>query len=188
MKAQLIGLTGKAGSGKDSVKEALLARIQNSDAYSFATPLKQSVSKLFGWTQEQIEDREFKEAVDPKWGFTPRRAMQLFGTEFGRALKESLWLDFATIRFNENREAGYSTIISDVRFENEATWVRDNGGTLIHVIPVNKPTPDVVAHASEGGVARHPYDIVVYNDFSLGADYPKQLADLVIELLNNLDD
>lgn len=188
MTVHLIGLTGKAGSGKDSVKEALLDRIQNSVSYSFATPLKVSVANLFGWSQDQIEDREFKEAVDPKWGFSPRRAMQLFGTEFGRALKESLWLDFATIRLNENREAGYSTIISDVRFENEATWIRDNGGTLIHVIPVNKPTPDVVSHASEGGVERHPYDLIVYNDFSLGPDHPKQLADLVIELLNNLDD
>ena len=161
---RLIGITGKAGSGKDTMKEMILELRPEYEAYSFARKLKDTAEFMFGWTQEQIEDREFKEAIDPEWGFSPRRAMQLLGTEFGRALREDLWLLFATKKLREVTAQGKGLILADVRFENEASWIRDNDGILIHIeAPLAK---EVNLHSSENGVAFQKGDFCIYNDLT----------------------
>ena len=56
-------------------------------------------------------------------------------------------------------------VIADVRFENEAEFVRRLGGTLVHIV-----RPDiyaVAAHASENGVTQLPADKVLHNGGSL---------------------
>lgn len=184
----VIGFSGKIGSGKDSAATFLIQALEKHDLpeytrYAFARPLKEATSFMFGWTMDQIEDRTFKEAVDPKWGFTPRRAMQLLGTEFGRALKPSLWLDFATKNLKQAREDGWAgLIVTDVRFENEAQWIRDNGGLLIHVTREYDPEPKSWAkrqlekfwdkpsvHASEIMPEFVDGDFKIYNTKSLEA-------------------
>lgn len=160
---RLIGLTGRAGSGKDTFAGFLNKHI-NFEPYSFAGPLKDACCLLFGWTRHQIDhDREFKEAVDPRWGFSPRRAMQLMGTEYGRQLlREDLWVHMAQVRLDETRKAGL--LITDVRFENEATWIRANGGLVVHIFRADLPT--VEGHASESGVEYQAHDAVIRNNGS----------------------
>lgn len=163
---RLIGLTGKAGSGKDTFAGMLNKHVKF-EPYSFAGPLKDACCGLFGWTRHQIDhDRDFKEAVDPRWGFSPRRAMQLMGTEYGRQmLRDDIWIHMAKIRLNETGKAGL--LVTDVRFENEATWIREEGGLLIHI---ERPDlPAVAAHASEAGVKWEPDDVVITNSGSLDA-------------------
>ena len=53
-------------------------------------------------------------------------------------------------------------VITDVRFENEAQWVRKMGGRIVHVIRNNAPT--VNPHASEAGVVQLPEDGVIINE------------------------
>lgn len=162
----VIGFSGKAGVGKDTYKDSVL-RLTNYKyvPYSFAGPLKKACEFMFGWSQDQIEDRKFKEAIDPAWGFSPRRAMQLLGTEFGRVLKPTLWLDFATKKLQEVQAYDFAgLVVPDVRFENEAKWVRDLGGILVHLEASDLKT-DVPAHASESGVARVDGDVVIVNHF-----------------------
>lgn len=163
---RLIGLTGKAGTGKDTFA-GFLNKHLSFEPYSFAGPLKDACCGLFGWTRHQIDhDREFKEAVDPRWGFSPRRAMQLMGTEYGRQmLRDDLWIHMAKIRLDETRKEGL--LVTDVRFENEATWIRENGGLLIHL---ERPgLQSVAAHASEAGVEFVEGDMVVVNSGSMDA-------------------
>lgn len=183
----VIGFSGKIGSGKDSAATFLMQAIEKYDLpeytrYAFARPLKEASSFMFGWTMDQIEDRTFKEAVDPEWGFTPRRAMQLLGTEFGRALKPTLWLDFASKALKRSREDGWAgLIVTDVRFENEAQWIRDQGGLLIHVTREEDTKPKTwfrrlldklvkpKVHASEIMPAFVEGDFKIYNTKSLEA-------------------
>lgn len=160
---RLIGLTGKAGSGKDTFAGFLNKHI-NFEPYSFAGPLKDACCGLFGWTRHQIDhDREFKEAIDPRWGFSPRKAMQLMGTEYGRQmLRQDLWIHMAQVRLNETRKDGL--LVTDVRFENEAKWIRENNGILIHML--RPDMPEVAAHASEAGVEFVDGDLIVSNSGS----------------------
>ena len=162
MSKGLIGITGRACAGKDTVARLIKENIlPDYTIYTLAGPLKDGVSNLFGWTREQLEDREFKEAIDPVWGFSPRRAMQLFGTEFGRACREDLWVHMAKVRYESPFTLGM--IVTDVRFENEAKFIRVHDGLLIHV---NRPG-EVIAensHASEAGVAYVDGDATVENN------------------------
>ena len=60
----LIGLTGKAGSGKDTVADGLV----KSNGYrkiAFADVLKDMICALLSVTREKIEDRRFKEFHHP---------------------------------------------------------------------------------------------------------------------------
>lgn len=88
---------------------------------------------------------------------SPRRAFQLFGTEWGRAINDNIWLDIAP---REN------TIITDVRFDNEAKYFRDLGADIILIErPGFRPVTN--GHASEAGVSREFIDFVITNDKGL---------------------
>ncbi len=158
--ARLIGITGKAGSGKDTFA-SFLEQYASIERYSFAGPLKDACCLLFGWTRHQVDhDREFKDRIDPRWGFSPRRAMQLMGTEYGRELlRDDLWVHMAEVRLKETTAP--TMVVTDVRFENEAEWVRKSGGTLVHIVRYD--CKQVEDHASEAGVSMKDGDIVISN-------------------------
>ena len=68
IKNNLIGISGKMGSGKDTVGKMLqylssrtLERKSDYQIKKFADKLKDMVCLLIGCTREQLEDREFKE-------------------------------------------------------------------------------------------------------------------------------
>lgn len=168
---RLIGLAGKARSGKDTVADMLAAR--GFERYAFAQPLKQGVRAMFGLTEAHT-DGEWKEDVLPWLGRSPRYLMQTLGTEWGRQLvAEDVWLRLAQKRLDDMREDAVCTfgrcrglVISDVRFDNEAEWVRDQGGEVWHIA---RPEAQAVAdHASEAGVFYDPCrDQEIYNASSL---------------------
>jgi hypothetical protein len=115
---------------------------------------------MFGW-DDRHSDGDLKEIIDPNWGFSPRQAYQLFGTEFGRALRGDMWIHMASIKL---ASAG-SLIVTDIRFENEALWIRENNGILIHINRFQSSS--VAAHSSEGGIEYRPGDHVIYNDSTI---------------------
>ena len=68
IKNNLIGISGKMGSGKDTVGKVLqylssrtLERKSDNQIKKFADKLKDIACLLIGCTREQLEDREFKE-------------------------------------------------------------------------------------------------------------------------------
>lgn len=75
---------------------------------------------------------------------SPRRAMQIFGTEVCRSIDENVWLQCAENALNNT--ANKSLIIEDVRFDNEAEFVH-NKGVLVNV--VRKGGASALNHASE---------------------------------------
>lgn len=158
----IIGIVGRARSGKDTVTEFILKRLPNSKQYAFAYPIKDCVNDLFGWGTDH-SDGDLKEVIDPKWGFSPRHAYQTFGTEWGRnCLREDIWLKIAEVQCSYNTH----TVISDVRFKNEAEWIKSMGGVLIHVVRPNN-TESVKSHASENGIFEITSDFMIYNNSTL---------------------
>ncbi len=82
----LIGISGKIDSGKDTVFEIIqkLCLTNNGPSWEnkkFADKLKDIVCILLGCTREQLEDREFKEKVlGEEWNIVKLKLP--FGTEF----------------------------------------------------------------------------------------------------------
>ena len=127
----------------------------------------------FSFLQETIKP-------EPITGKTPRVILQLMGTDFGRdMLHPELWLRLLAADIERMTANGITPVITDARFENEAAFVRNLGGTLIHVV-----NPETVsrtdAHASENGVAFVDGDILFTNDKTAGLQPIKDFASRLI--------
>ena len=169
----LIGLTGYAGSGKDTVRGLLGAH--GYMGMAFADPIRRMLRKLFdqaGVNYDYMDSRELKESIIPQLGVSYRHLAQTLGTEWGRAVAPDLWLRIAsgyindTISFGELWDGGVPLFaISDVRFANEAQWVRDRGGVVWRI---NRPQAAAVReHSSEEEVGRIQVDAEIDNSGSL---------------------
>lgn len=144
--AIVIGLHGRARAGKDTVANFIISH-RGGYLYSFADPIRAMLVPL-GIDMSDPYWQARKEDVIPALGVSPRRLMQTLGTEWGRQIiSPDLWLIMAKQRL---LNFGPGMVIADVRFENEASWVRSQGGRVIHV---ERPKNVAVeAHASEAGI------------------------------------
>lgn len=166
---KLIGLTGKAGVGKDTVADYLVANY-GFTKYSLADPIKDMLAVI----GVDARTRETKEKPHPVFGASPRRMAQTLGTEWGRmCIRNDFWLKAAELHI-ETVKMGNALdsvptfngiVIPDVRFENEAAWLRAQGGRLWHII---RDVPAVEAHSSEAGVPPDTLDVMVANDMDKG--------------------
>ena len=108
---------------------------------------------------------------------SPRKIFQLFGTEFARDnICQDIWLRMAEM----NMEDGCVMIIPDVRFLNEAEWIKSNNGIIISVSRDSRENIGV-AHSSEKSIEEiefHRSDHVVFNDRDM--DYLSKMLDEVI--------
>lgn len=140
----LIGLVGFIGSGKGTVGDILEQKGFEKD--SFAKPLKDACSSIFGWPRSLLEgdtevSRKWRELPDPFWSekfgfkFTPREALQLLGTEAGRnVFHEDIWVISLL-----NRANGRKVVVTDVRFKNEIDYIQKNGGKIVRIIRGDEP-------------------------------------------------
>lgn len=160
--APVVGIAGRARVGKDTLTDFLLAQY-GGYRHSFAAPLKSMLKAGFNLDFDDPYWVDRKETVIPALGRSPRELMQTLGTEWGRMLVHpDVWLILATGTLH-NRGPGM--IVSDLRFENEAAWVRRMGGVVIHL--QREAAPQVKDHKSEAGIAVQPVDLQVFNNGSL---------------------
>lgn len=117
MNYKLIGITSTKRSGKDTIADYLINN-HHFQRYSFADPIKRGIMEMFGFTEEQMwGTAEDKETIDPRWGISPRRMLQLVGTELfqfeiQKHLKEGefpigreVWVNRFKIWFKEQLES-----------------------------------------------------------------------------------
>jgi hypothetical protein len=140
----IVGVLGFIGSGKGTMGEILCE--EGFHPISFAESVKDVTSLMFGWKRELLEgdteeSRQFREKVDPFWSkefgfdFTPRKALQLMGTEVGRdVFHADLWVIKLKMKMQSLMAKGIENIvITDVRFPNEVQMISSQGGILIEV-------------------------------------------------------
>ncbi len=161
---RVIGIAGRARSGKDTVAEILLSLTVAHYRYSFADPIRAMLLAGFGVDMANPEWQSRKEEPAPELlGKSPRFIMQTLGTEWGRdIIAADLWLQLGARRLD--RTPGQTMVIADVRFANEAKWVRQHG-VLIHLR--NPRTPRIRQHSSEVGVRPAKGDLRLVNDGTL---------------------
>jgi hypothetical protein len=147
----ILGLCGAAGSGKSSVASRL--HLEHGYAsWAFADPIYAAVAAITGLEIAELQNRGRKERVLPWLGATPRRLLQTLGTEWGRGISDTIWIDSTFRRIDAS---GWDRhVISDVRFVNEAEAIIARGG---HILRVERPDAacldaQAAAHASEAGI------------------------------------
>jgi hypothetical protein len=146
----LIGMTGKAGSGKDTAADCLV-REHGFTKLSFAGPLKAMMAAA---GMPEPADRDAKEQPIPGFDFSWRRAAQRLGTEWGRGLDPDIWVKVMAQQIQQRNAVGgiVRIVLSDVRFDNEAAMIRRLGGKVLHVLGRAAVLGEDAGHASEAGV------------------------------------
>lgn len=164
MSPRLIGVSGRAGAGKDTIAD-LLQREHGFARRAFADPLRAGAAAIFGLTVEHMTDRVAKETIDPRWGLSPRQILQRMGTEAMRGtFGEDVWLRAFRLWLDAQPE-GTRVVVPDTRFENEARLIQALGGVVWRV---QRPgIAAVAAHASETALDSFHFDRVVDNAGSI---------------------
>lgn len=160
-KMRLIGIAGKARSGKDTAAKYLLNKL-GGDWYSasFADPMKEMLNVIGVDTGDN-----FKDLPVNQYGVSTRYMLQTLGTEWGRNLIDSnFWVDVFA-----NMNAYQCVIVPDVRFENEADLIREFG-FLIHIEGRGGIEG---SHISEQTLAVKPGDSVITNNGTLSELYAR---------------
>lgn len=163
MNQLLIGLAGRARTGKTTAANHL-ENDHRFQSYAFADPLREGLMTMFNLCPYDFEGAQKEKSIE--WlDRSPRELMQSLGTEWGRNLVHpELWLLLAeqNLEFlGEIHEAATGFVISDLRFENEAQFVRDRGGVVIHLY--RPSAPEVNAHVSEDGIRCLEQDLMLAN-------------------------
>ena len=157
-KPLIIGISGPAKSGKDTAARGLRAAVETFDIpvaiAHLADPIRE-IGEVFGFTQEQMTVQSLKETYKhPTLGVTPRKFMQLVGSEmFRNNLDKDVWCkllekkikDFVgtgDLGSDEQREFDFGdrvwvprcvVIVPDVRFPNEAETIKRLGGFIFKI-------------------------------------------------------
>ena len=169
----IVGVIGKKRSGKDTIAEYLVEK-HGFIRMSFADPMKIACKHIFYMTDEQMWGYG-KEVIDPRYGVTPRKILQVMGTEMFQydiykhipELKEkvpprTLWVYRLMMEYEKIKNL--KVVISDVRFQHEAEEILKVGGLLIKVIRP-KFGFEEDNHASEKEIDDiHCYDTLMFNN------------------------
>lgn len=179
----VIGVVGSAGHGKSSVSGFIVDHFDFIEM-SFAEPIKIACMHIFDLRVDQLHDRVLKEQKDNRWDLSPREMFQKLGTDFGRdMISEDIWIQNLESRIINAIKDKKNVVVSDVRFHNEADFLRQRFNAQI--IRVHRPTFDCLninqaKHISEiAGVSIHA-DYNIYNTASL-----EDLEKSVIQYMND---
>jgi hypothetical protein len=187
----VIGLTGAAGAGKDTAAALLcdIAAASGLDARvaAFADPIRAMLRPIV--PAEYMQDRMLKEQPVPGLTQSYRELAQTLGTDWGRQQNPGLWVALAELAYAKQcaeREGWTASqrpllyILTDVRFENEAAWVRSHGGTIICIQRAARPqlAATTAGHVSEQGWTQLRADYTLTNDARIG----DLRSDLVLKL------
>ena len=185
MRGILIGLAGPARVGKSTAAE-LLAGTHGLTVMSFADPIREAARAVFNhWTTWHLKGPG-KDLIDPASGRSPRTVLQDLG-DWGRGLDQALWINlaFRRIQIIEGTADQYvkpwvGVCFDDVRTEPEAAFIRESGGTVVHMR--RHAAQPVRSHPTERFLRYEPGDFSLWNDCSI-ASLRVALDDVVTPLL-----
>lgn len=171
----IIGLSGYARSGKDSVADILVEEY-GFVPLSFADKLRDALyalnplvthdkgkNRLLFVTDLQtvIDEHGWDGVKSTPYGPEVRRLLQRMGTDAGRnVLGDDIWVKAA---FNDVRK-GKNYVFTDCRFPNEASGVQRDGQVWRITRPGVGPAND---HISEIGLDTWPFSRIILNDQDL---------------------
>ena len=158
----IIGLTGAIGAGKDTVALMLQEKLGSVVKLSLKAALVQKLVRVFEVDATLFYDRDAKDKPTPLlFGHTPRYVMQTFGTDWARNLiSPDIWSEYVR---RQIPILPSDVIVTDVRFSNEASMIKEEGGVVWEIVRQNSPYAAVsgVDHEAEKGIDRTLIDATI---------------------------
>lgn len=195
---KIIGLTGLAGSGKDTVADLLTVH-SGFVKVAFADALRLEAADAFNIDVRHFTFRDTKElplrclalarclsapfvermqmhhalagqVLDLEAPRSPRQIMQWWGTEYRRAQHTAYWLQrmMATLNTLLRERTAAGIVVTDCRFSNEVDLVRLSYGGEIWQVLRPGIEPLPGAHASETGGAYFHPNRIITNGHTVG--------------------
>jgi len=167
---RVILLSGKAGSGKDTVGEILSVK-HGFRPWAFAEKLKIVVQELFGLGYCQVHGtREEKEAIDPRYGKSGRQILIELG-QFCRTINPNIWEDITLKKIGQYFYGYSGHVITDLRLKSEANrarqWGKDKGLEVI-LVRIERPGISTINTFTETDLDDYDgFDYYIHNDGSL---------------------
>ena len=165
--ALIVGLHGKALSGKDTaVKEFLCSHEHpRHTQLAFAKGLKHSAAAIFREPLGKFYDH--KHETSEQWGITYREMLQKLGTDFARnMINTDFWVKWLAMDFYDIADTIGLVFITDVRFDNEAEWIKRHEGIVVEIQRQGSETlldDEEQQHASEAGINHVYIDATIIN-------------------------
>ncbi len=162
MKYQLVGVAGRPGSGVYAVAEYL--KSNGYMRYGLSYPVKRGVAAMFSFGAAQIDGPERANKI-PGLEVSPSTIIRDIG-DFVRAhFGEDILLRLAAPVINGARLINKPLVITDVRTENDAVFVRSSGGVILHLYRPDTPADGRTWSGS--GVAVVEGDVTILNNGTL---------------------
>jgi len=146
MSRKVIAAIGVQGVGKDYLMNRLQSRLiythgylQNTIRCRFADSLNEAVAPILGISRKELQDRSLKEeqrfsfganrsGIESKWS---SRDVQ---KRVGQLLRDNLGEDvFINALDRKYSNPSAMLLISDLRYQNELDWVREQGGKVVYI-------------------------------------------------------
>lgn len=179
----IVGVSGFARSGKDTVCDYAVDHFGYRKV-GFSDPIREIAKTIFGFEDEDFVN-ERKEEINPVWNLSPRFALQKIGTEGSRnVFQDDIWIRCIERKIAKlvEKEDQRKFIIRDLRYENEADFVRSQEGHFGLVLHVLRPSQERIRlseHPTERGIEiQSAHDIVLENTGTI-EDMHKQVGHLL---------
>lgn len=157
-----IAVGGSMGVGKDTFFEYLINKNLNFEKISFAQP----IYEILHYAQEKLNFEHIKD----------RKFLQFIGTDWARQINPNIWIDLVDQKTNQSCN---NFCITDLRFENEFNYLKNNGWILIKIernlskeILLDRNGNGIQNHCTENGLKTDlPWDFIINNNSSLEEFY-----------------
>jgi hypothetical protein len=177
----LIGLIGKAGSGKTTIANYLINE-HNFIRISFTDSLKQMLIKAGLCTHSECYFKKTDRS---------RELMQKIGTGiFREQIDEDFWVKRAEPLLDAYLERpGGRIVIDDVRFLNEAQCIRSKGGIIVRVLRPGHNLSDhrAASHRSETELDAFTSDYILSAEDGQISKLEQGIRDVIISHITKAD-
>lgn len=206
----IIGISGLAGSGKDTIADMFIKH-GNIVKISLADPIKRICRDLWDFSLDQLwGPSEMRNQEDSRYPLpdgsclSARKALQLLGTEGLREIDNNVHIRYLIRTANKlTNEIGYSytkenglfslplnktlfVVVPDIRFSNELNNIKQFGGKIIRVKRPNSGLKGNLAkHKSEVeliNIKDKEFDFVINNDGTL-LDLEEKISPIISRLI-----
>lgn len=187
-----IAISGKARAGKNTVAEMFVDywKKENNRIVALADPMKNIVKLMFPeakseclWGASELRSQIISEKYINAAGtsLTYREALIDLGAH-GRKYHKNIWLN-ALVYDALKSEDTNAYIVSDVRFINEFTYLKESGFTMIRVLRDDSVKIDDISEKEQDAIKDSEFDYVIRNNETL-----RDLTDTVAEIAYTLED